>query len=585
MNTVQKGALSKMNVKKRFSILFPDHENVTYKQLTETTCHDLGLDILCRELTLDKREQNIIMNVISNMTSDAKTAFYRQKVFADILRLPDLRKKLSDIFDRIEYIRTFNSGNLEIDEKIGFWLLMHRLNELSDYIKCLESMRECLSDADIQSEGLTAFRDYLDILYDEAHFKAMKKDIAELKASTSNIQSVTLGVNVNSRFEAVSLGLVSVNSKPFKKSNIVSNFADAISDKDRIQDSTDWDGDMHYHHVDKDHSNGPAKFIENISGMLTITKTPFMDGRIRSTIVQNINNDDSAGATFYLDKVMNKMIGSVIKKLRSVLTEYADIAIVDISNVIPEFMYYIRFAEFIEKLTEKGFGFCEAQLSYKSNVSMDAKELYNLRLALSLENSSEIVYNDLGFDNEHNLYILTGANRGGKTTVTQAVGLLYILAQGGISVPASSFAYKPVDCIYTHFPADEDKTLDLGRLGEECVRFKELYSEATGNSLVLLNETFSTTSFEEGFYIAKDSVRALMKKGIRTIYNTHMHKLAADIGELNSESDVYKAASLIVKNEKGKRSFKVEIAPPEGLSYAKDIAEKYGVTYEMLTGE
>ena len=41
--------------------------------------------------------------------------------------------------------------------------------------------------------------------------------------------------------------------------------------------------------------------------------------------------------------------------------------------------------------------------------------------------------------------------------------------------------------------------------------------------------------------------------------------------------------SLIVKSEEGKRSFRVCVAPPEGMSYARDIAEKYGVTYEMLT--
>ena len=45
-----------------------------------------------------------------------------------------------------------------------------------------------------------------------------------------------------------------------------------------------------------------------------------------------------------------------------------------------------------------------------------------------------------------------------------------------------------------------------------------------------MNESFSTTSFEEGYYIAKDSVRAILHKGMRTIYNTHMHKLAFDDG-------------------------------------------------------
>lgn len=103
-------------------------------------------------------------------------------------------------------------------------------------------------------------------------------------------------------------------------------------------------------------------------------------------------------------------------------------------------------------------------------------------------------------------------------------------------------------------------------------------------SLLLLNETFSTTSFEEGYYIAKDSVKALLNKGVRTIYNTHMHKLGEDAEELTRESAGAGAASLIMKTEDSRRSFKVALAKPEGSSYAKDIARKYGVTYDMLVG-
>ena len=102
---------------------------------------------------------------------------------------------------------------------------------------------------------------------------------------------------------------------------------------------------------------------------------------------------------------------------------------------------------------------------------------------------------------------------------------------------------------------------------------------------MMLNETYSTTSFEEGYYIAKDSVRAILNKGIRTIYNTHMHKLAFDIPEINKEFSKNKACSLVVKAKNGQRSFKVEVCPPEGESFAKDIAEKYGVTFELLTSD
>jgi DNA mismatch repair ATPase MutS len=570
-----------MKYNKHFSILFPYYEDTKYKQLSESACHDLGIDTLCRELTNDPKEQNIIMNIISNMTNDPRVAAYRQKVFVDILGLPKLRKQLSELFERIEFLRKFSGSKMETDEKLGFWHLMHRLDELEDYIKCVEAMRECLANAEVKSEGLQSFKEYIDELYNEACFAEMKKDIAELKIKSLNIESVTLGVNVNSRFEAVSMGLVSLNDKPFRKSNIVTNFADAIASKDKVQEGNEWDGDMHYHQVDKLHEHKISEFIQNTGGYLAVTKTPFVDGRIRATVTKTPDGDGSANATFYLDKVINKMLDSIVKKLRDTVTKYADIAIMNISQIIPEFMYYIRFAEFIDRSMEKSFRFCEAQVIENEKVSMDAKGIYNLKLAVSMQNVDEIVYNDLRFDNEHTVYILTGANRGGKTTITQAVGLMYVLAQGGIYVPAESFEYKPVDCIYTHFPADEDKTMDLGRLGEECVRFKSIYSECTKDSLLLLNETFSTTSFEEGYYIAKDSVRALLKKEVRTIYNTHMHKLAADVNEMNMES-IVKASSLIVKSENGKRSFKVEVASPGGMSYAKDIAEKYGVTYEML---
>ena len=563
----------------RVSILYP-YEDVKFRQLSKTACHDLGLDTICKELSESADEQRLIMNVLSNMTDDMKTAQYRTEVFEDILGLSDMRKRMMELFEKIEFIRDYSSGRMETDEKLGFWHLMHRLREIDDYIKYVEEMRACLADEKIRSRGMLELRGYIDELYNEAHFEQMKKDISELRSKSDTIQSVTLGVNVNDRFEAISVGLVSVNSKQFKKSGIVGNFADAIASKDKVHDDTDWNGDMHYHQIDKIHDHELGVFVEGLGALNSVSSSGLMDNRIRATVVNTIQGDNTSNTTFYLDKIMNKLLTSLVKKLRDVLSKYAEIAVVNISKLIPEFVYYIRMAEFVEKQTRRGFAFCRAQTTDGEGVSMDARGLYNLKLAISLENSADIVPNDLVFDKERRVYILTGANRGGKTTMTQGIGLLYVLAQGGIYVPAQSFLYRPADAVYTHFPADEDKTMDLGRLGEECVRFKEIYSECTEKSLVLLNETFSTTSFEEGYYIAVDSVRALLKKGARTVYNTHMHKLAADTGSLGEG-----AASIIVKSDGGKRSFKVVAAPPEGLSYARDIAEKYGVTYEMLTGE
>lgn len=102
-----------------FSILSPlDRDNV-YRQLSATACHDLGLETLCRELTNDPKERNIITAILSNMTADQKTAHYRQEVFHDVLALPELRTKMTELFDKIEFIRNFGSTRIDNDEKIG----------------------------------------------------------------------------------------------------------------------------------------------------------------------------------------------------------------------------------------------------------------------------------------------------------------------------------------------------------------------------------------------------------------------------------------------------------------------------------
>ena len=70
--------------------------------------------------------------------------------------------------------------------------------------------------------------------------------------------------------------------------------------------------------------------------------------------------------------------------------------------------------------------------------------------------------------------------------------------------------------------------------------------------------------------------------GVRCIFNTHMHELARSLGELNAVEGTSRAESLITGVQRGERSFKVAVAPPQGVSYAKDIARKYGVTYEQI---
>lgn len=553
---------------KAISLLSPPGFTPDYKVLSEAAVHDLGLDYLCEQVTEKKQERTLFLSILSKMTDSPEVTKYRSDVFEDIYRNEAMRDEMLRILDQINFLRDYGSIGKTFEEAANVWDLMHRLDEMKDYIQCVEAIFKSLSDAQVHSEGLLQLKEYVDGLYHDNGFSELKKDIAALRATTEELKSVTVGINLNDRFEADGIGLISINSRYFTKSNILDHFCEKISMKEAVKPDTEWKEEYKFHPFAAETTKMPD--IIPLRGIALIPEGDMMEDVPR-----------------YMNRVTNQMLSAVVKKLKSVLDRYVSVTITEITDLIPEFIYYVRFAQYIEKLSGRGLHFCKGTLAEEEAGErvMRARGFYNMKLAAAVSEKQEtIVTNDLDFDKAHLVYVLTGANRGGKTTVTQAVGLLFALAQGGIFVPADSFAFQPVDCIYTHFPADEDKTMDLGRLGEECRRFRQIYSDSTENSLLLLNETFSTTSFEEGYFIAKDAVRAILAKGVRTIYNTHMHKLAFELEELNRSYDSVKAVSLIVKADGGNRSFKIEAAPPEGMSYAGDIAKKYGVTYEMLVG-
>ncbi|WP_242845575.1 MutS-related protein [Butyrivibrio sp. WCE2006] len=536
----------------KISLLFPNKE-LEFKKISEIAVHDIGMDTVINKLSAQPNERQYILNVMSLITDDKRTATYRADVFNDIISNPSLRENIMETLDRINFLKEYGSYKHDHDHNPGVWDLLHRLDEIGDYIAGIDALRKCLSEADIHSEGLLALKDYVNALHDDNGFEGLRKDIEELKANTQNLKSVTVGINLNERFEACGIGIISLNNKPFTKSHIISHFIDKVSGKDNVNDGNDWDGSYKF-----DEFTAKNPLLQS-----QIPVIPPLSPLALMSIKSVSESDESTRSiTNYMDEITERMLSSTVKHLREILGKYTMLTITDITDLMPEFIYYIRWAEFIEKLIQRGFQFCKPDTDGFTESSSDATMysggVYNMKLIIEDGASPQnIVSNNLTFDREHCVYILTGANRGGKTTITQAIGQLFFMAQGGIYVTGRNFSYKPIDMIFTHFPADEDKTMDLGRLGEECKRFKEIYVEASGNSLILLNETFSTTSFEEGYYIAKDCTKAILQKGIRTIYNTHMHKLAYDVSDINNESEEYKASSLIVCADEGNRSYKI----------------------------
>ena len=214
--------LRKMKTNK-LSLLFPDQDRVEYRMIPEETWHDLGLDTLVEKLTAQPQEQMMIAQVMRGMTPDPAVTAFRCGVFEDILRHPEIREKMAKLLERVKTFYDYGVVRRHEGDESGIWDLMHRLEEYHDYIITVEQIRECLAEKDLQSEGMLRLREAVETICRDNGFAALRRDVEEMRISASSIKSLTVGINLNDRFEAVTLGLVSVNAKPFTRSGLLKN--------------------------------------------------------------------------------------------------------------------------------------------------------------------------------------------------------------------------------------------------------------------------------------------------------------------------------------------------------------------------
>lgn len=561
-----------------FSLFKPQGSTAQYRPLSKEAINDLSVDFICNALTKDPYELNIIKDLLINITDDCGVIEYRRDIFEDFLNFPKLREDLTALLLKLKDLREIERFQKDT-EASSLWQLINRLRELDGYTDCITAIKESLESLDIKSEGLLTLRKMVQDIYSDNGFTELKADITEMFTMVRNIRSITLGVNLDDLLRPKTVGVISINDKAFTDTGLLKKFMNFASNQSELHHGTDVSGFLHYH------PQNPSTVSFGMGSAVVGAQQ-----ELHSVATSGLTGADPLSDA--LKKVVTDILKRTVNNLKSTLNKYVGNSGYTFITLMPEITFYIRFAELCDRIMAKGFTLSKAEILPKEQRLTNAKEIYNIKLAIKALSPTEnieakdIITNDFTFDDNARVYILTGPNRGGKTTITQAVGLAFLLAQNGIYVPAQSFKVSPADNIFTHFPADENDTVDLGRLGEESKRLAEIFSSATKGSLLLLNESLATTNVSEGLYIARDVIKAMRYLGVRCIFNTHMHDLARSLEDINQNIEgESKIESMVTGVENGNRSFKIFIAPPQGVSYAKDIAEKYGVTFQSIKTE
>ena len=198
--------------------------------------------------------------------------------------------------------------------------------------------------------------------------------------------------------------------------------------------------------------------------------------------------------------------------------------------------------------------------------------LYDVCLALVVD--QPVVDNDLDADGK-NLVVITGTNQGGKSTFLRAIGLAQTMMQCGMFVPADALTANVSDRIFTHYPHKEDEGVRSGKLDEELSRMSEIVDHMTPDSLLLLNEWFAATNEREGSEIARQIVTALLERGIKLFYVSHLYTFARGMYDQGLPNALFLQAE---RREDGERTFRMLARTPTQTSFGPDLYEKVFAT-------
>jgi DNA mismatch repair protein MutS len=146
------------------------------------------------------------------------------------------------------------------------------------------------------------------------------------------------------------------------------------------------------------------------------------------------------------------------------------------------------------------------------------------------------VPNDLRLDDEARIIVLTGPNMAGKSTYLRQTASIVLLAQIGSYVPAEEAIIGVCDRIFTRIGAHDDLSGGLSTFMVEMAETAAILRQATGRSLVILDEIGRGTSTYDGVSIAQAVVEYLHdapQLNCRTLFATHFHELTVLAGQLD----------------------------------------------------
>jgi DNA mismatch repair ATPase MutS len=503
------------------SILFERTDDGTNKETLEAPVFfvDLNLDQVIDAITAGRQEYNLKPFFYTPL-NDINTIEYRHEIMQD-LENETLLAHIKSFAQRMSVMRRY----VALINKLHFkyhkegWF-MEAVEIYCDAVNCLV---HDLNLADLKSCGLLAFLDYLKNYSNSTGFTSL---LAETRKRTADLLTVKYCV------------LIKGNGVKVRKY------------ESEIDYSTD---------------------VEE-------TFEKFKQGAVKDYRAKLPTGTGMNHVEAQVLEMVTKLYPEIFVELDNYCAKNSDYLDQTIAAFDREIQFYVAYLEYLAAFRRAGLNFCYPQMS-KQDKEVNDYEGFDIALANKLVPAhSPVVCNDFYLKDKERIFVVSGPNQGGKTTFARTFGQLHYLASLGCPVPGKAAKLFLFDRLFTHFEKEENISNLRGKLQDDLVRIHHILEQATPNSIIIMNEIFTSTTLRDAIFLGKKIMEIMDQLDMLGVRVTFVDELASF-----SEKTV-SMVSTVVPTNPTLRTFKVLRRPADGLSYAISIAEKYRLTYECLTG-
>ncbi|HEY2240837.1 MAG TPA: hypothetical protein VGI21_18695 [Streptosporangiaceae bacterium] len=499
------------------SILFGPGEPPAAGLTTPAFFTDLNLDQIGAAITrgLDQYE---LMPYFRTPLHDEAVVAYRHEVVRDVRRT-EVRETLTTFAGRMQAMRQAltRAAQLRHPYQRQRWFL----DAADTYGRAVHTLTEQLQAAELSSEGLRSLRSYLEAYTGSAGYQQLTTHVRDLLVRLGQVRYC-----VHIRGSRVRVT--------------------------RYEDEADYGADVEQTFA----KFGQGEVKDYRAPFRSLAEMDQVEGQVLDCVAQ--------------------LYPELFQDLTGFGQAHLNFADGTIATFDREVQFYLAYLDYIRPLESAGLPFCYPEVSPDGHrVRVD--DGFDLALASKLAGGRRtVVQNSFQLDGPERAIVVTGPNQGGKTTFARMAGQLFYLASLGLPVPGRVAQLFLPDQIFAHFDMEEDLEDFRGRLEHELIRMREILQHASQRSVMVMNESFASTTLEDASFLGAEILRQLIAKDLVCVYVTFIDQLAS-----LSPACVSMVAG-VDPSHPADRTFRVVRKPADGLAYAAAIAGRHGLSYQRL---